>query len=169
MKNKTIGCIVFVTLLLLACGGADDLVTESASSNGVPDACTLLSEADFTALSPNMGSLQATGEVAEDGLFTTCSWENSDTTQFVALNIWGSDGPVGGLTEDLLEAQRAGQDEGLAVDSFGTDTILAGNQTAWTLSWRSGNSLVILFTAIGTDIDEAGMISLGEKIDAGLN
>ena len=169
MLRRVMWSVLPLLMLLAACGGEDVILTRDVDESSVPDACTLVSEADFRALTPAIGTLTVTAEGSDDGLYSSCSWQTSDSAQFISLTIWRGEGEAGGVAEQFLAIQRDGLGEQHAVDSFGTDTILAGNEAAWSLSWHSGDALTVLITTVGVDFDETDMISLGEKVEEKLN
>ena len=168
MMRKFLWFVLPLFMLLTACGSENIVATRVINGNNVPDACDLLGEADFKEHLVNLGTLTRSSEASADGLFSSCSWQTSDATQFISLSIWRGEGSAG-VADQFLALQRDGLGRQYPVDSFGTDTILAGTEFAWSLGWRSNDSLAALITAIGTGLDDVGMINLGEKVEARLN
>ena len=168
MIKRIVWFVMAMVLLLAACAGEEPPATRVAAGDAVPDTCTLLSEADFQALVPTIGTLTMTAEGSDDGLYSSCSWRTADATQFISLTVWRGQGEEG-VADQFLAIQRDGLGAQHLIDSFGTDTILAGTEAAWSLGWHSGDSLTVLITAVGAGFDDEGMISLGEKVDQQLN
>ena len=156
-----------LVLLVTACVGNNDgrSSRESAGSDTtVPDTCTLLSDADVETVLGN--SVSAVGEVAEDGLFSTCTWIDGTSGARLSLNIWGGGNAEDGWATEWVSAQ-AGAEYNETVENLGEEAYANIDGDRENYIWRKDNAFVVIFTSAVKEASEDVILELARKIDNG--
>lgn len=159
--------LLLFVLLLAACGGDDNGGSSASSTTGnttVPDACTLLSAADTERVLGS--SVSSFGAVAEDGLFSNCTWRAETSAASLTLNIWAAGNAGDGWATQFLGAQAAA-DGNVAIDNLGDEAYAIVDGDLSNYSWRVDDAFVVVLTSTVDEASEDVLLELARKIDDG--
>lgn len=161
------GISLLFIFLLTACAGNDNggtLGESGTGNNSVPDACTLLSEAD---IEPVLGSsVSSISEVDEEGLFSTCTWIDETSGARLNLNIWGAGNAGDGWATQFLNAQ-AGAAYNFTVENLGAEAYANIDEDHSNYIWRVDDAFVVIFTSTADASSDNTILELARKIDNG--
>ncbi len=138
-------------------------IVEFLEYEPVPDACAFLTEEEARIILNDQPS--ATGATADDGYFSTCSWNAVNGSGSMDLNIWGNTTGIGDWATVFLNSQMlVGEFEPLSI--LGEEAYYSEGNNISGVYWRQDDAYVIVLSTTFLNISRDDVLALAEQIDS---